>query len=416
MPICGQKSKARFSMRIVDLDTTTEEGWVTGSATVIWERRRLAPQKLAFSTDEAHGAMLWASPDAFLTACLAPAAFHFEKRLMVEGVVCPTLVDGLQSAMETLYGWYRAAPPISLEVETLTSPRQPFPNSAAAVGFSGGVDSLASVRHNRLTQEPASASFFRYGVVLAQGFDAFEIPPDGWYWKELNSIAEDAQLELVPIKTNVRHLEPANHFFGSHLFGAMLASLGHILSRSINVFAIASGHEPGTESIPEGSHPDLDHLYSSGAVQVVHDDAVGTRFAKTALLAEWPVIHDKLKVCFFANRLESGSKNCGVCEKCLRTKLTLLSLGRLEDFDVFVDQRITPELLDEALSKKGLPMFYDDIYRGLLDIGEPDLADVVYNRMIGPKSTPLSLRSRLVRFETRRLKGVAKRSMRRLRR
>lgn len=400
-------------MRIVDLREKTEDGWKTIQANVIWERRRRDPQTIYFSTPERDENLLEPRTDPFLTACAIPAALHYERRIEFEDEVCPVLVEGVEYAMQLLYEWWRVAPPIEIEGPRLSEGRAPADNKVAALGFSGGVDSLASLRSNQLNCQPQDVNRFRYAVTLSSGFDAFEIMPGGWYWEQLERVVDDASVRMVSIRSNMRDLEPTDHLFGSHLLGSFLASVGHALGRTVTSYAISSSTP--IDGPPEGSHPLLDPLMSGTAVSILSELPAMSRYDKTDLISQWPVVRGNLKVCLVANRLPPGQLNCGKCEKCLRTMLTLLALDRLHLFPEFQPQTITTDRVKATgpLSD-AVVIFYADIRDGLARAGYHDLAEVIDEKLSKQAIRP-GLSDRFKSFDHERLGGFLKRSYRRIR-
>lgn len=60
-------------------------------------------------------------------------------------------------------------------------------------------------------------------------------------------------------------------------------------------------------------------------MNIVHDGAQFTRTAKVEFLVDFPAVVNRLKVCW------EGSvqhENCGVCEKCIRTRLNFVAVGK----------------------------------------------------------------------------------------
>src|SRR5690606_29425499 len=89
---------------------------------------------------------------------------------------------------------------------------------------------------------------------------------------------------------------------------------------------IPSTH-PYRDILPWGSSPLTDHLWSTEQVRIVHDGAEATRVEKlTELLVHEPLAMQHLRVCTMN---DGGLENCGRCNKCIRTMLTLELVGRL---------------------------------------------------------------------------------------
>jgi hypothetical protein len=62
-------------------------------------------------------------------------------------------------------------------------------------------------------------------------------------------------------------------------------------------------------------------------------------------LAEWPPALRIMQPCHRVQVLPEGQLNCGHCEKCVRTMLGLLALGKLEESEAFADHDVTPEMI-----------------------------------------------------------------------
>jgi hypothetical protein len=92
-----------------------------------------------------------------------------------------------------------------------------------------------------------------------------------------------------------------------------------------NRFALAGSAESYAALVlPYGSNPATDYLLSGETMRLIHDGAAHTRTAKVAEIAKNRGAMNSLKVCF-----ENGdiSRNCGICEKCVRTRLNVLATG-----------------------------------------------------------------------------------------
>lgn len=399
-------------MRIVDVRREDEGGWASAVATVIWERTKRPAQTLMFSTPESTGSYLTVNPDAFLTAAALPAAYHFERTLTIEGRVCPTLLVGVEEAMALHHSWMKDYEPVRILAEQLDEPRKPSDSGSAAVMLSGGVDALASLRSNRRDFTPDHSSYFKRGIVLSAGFDAFEMYPGSWYWRRLEDIAQSSDLQLIAVSTNSRELEPSNHFFVYRYLAALLSATAHSLGGGVTHVAIASGGNPISEV--QGTHPDLDHLFSSGAVQIEHHMADVDRWEKTRMIADWPAAQKALRVCTYSNRLPEGTPNCGRCEKCLRTILTLVAMGRLRDFDVFGVHEVSAEYLRENLGFVHWELgYYVDLVQKLEENGRADLSVVVKEKAAEAARKKNSLPRRLRRLERSLLGGFLRRAKRR---
>jgi hypothetical protein len=86
---------------------------------------------------------------------------------------------------------------------------------------------------------------------------------------------------------------------------------------------------------PWGSHPLLDPLWSSEALEVIHDGCAVSRVDKVRGLAGCDVALDSLQVCSAQDRV---TYNCCRCEKCLRTMVALEIAGVLSRCRTFPER------------------------------------------------------------------------------
>jgi hypothetical protein len=100
---------------------------------------------------------------------------------------------------------------------------------------------------------------------------------------------------------------------------------------------------------PFGTHPLIDPYYSSSDLRVHHDGIELSRLDKVRLIADWPVALENLRVCNRFLAYEPGKLNCGKCEKCVRTMLELLVLGKLGEAKAFPTDEVTPALVENAV-------------------------------------------------------------------
>src|SRR5262249_5703213 len=90
--------------------------------------------------------------------------------------------------------------------------------------------------------------------------------------------------------------------------------------------------------LPWGSNPATDYLLSGGIMRLIHDGAGFSRTEKIAHIANDRTASRVLKGCWEG---KEAHKNCGVCEKCIRTQANFLAAGvaRPACFDAPLDPR-----------------------------------------------------------------------------
>ena len=205
---------------------------------------------------------------------------------------------------------------------------------SAILSFSGGLDShFTAARHSRayhLADRSTGIGFLStaqsYDItqaVMVHGFDVkYENSKD---FAELRKNSETnlnkLNLPLVTVRTNIRVNETDNW---EHSFAAKVSGVLHQFSNRFKYGVIASGSPYSRPLVSWGSQPSIDHLYSGSLMQIVHDGAGFSRSEKALLISKLPELLLGVKVCW--EGVEQG-KNCGTCQKCIRTRLNFLSVG-----------------------------------------------------------------------------------------
>ncbi|MGQ0612903.1 MAG: hypothetical protein ACT4PV_04065 [Planctomycetaceae bacterium] len=140
----------------------------------------------------------------------------------------------------------------------------------------------------------------------------------------LGALADREGKILWQVATNLRET-PLARLPWEVGFGGALAGAAHLLSPAFSRALLAASFYPGF-SPPWGSHPDLDPLWSTEAMEFRHDGFEHHRADKIRALAAHPEMLPGLRVCW---RSKDGTANCSRCEKCLRTMAKLLTCGAL---------------------------------------------------------------------------------------
>jgi hypothetical protein len=237
----------------------------------------------------------------------------------------PATESLLRHLAEFQLAWSRWLPevytPVAVTADTVvTMPRVQEDRTLAA--FSGGVDASFTLLTNTV-QALGSPSQGLDTVMMVQGFDvALDNYAD---LRELvartEPIRQLAGVRLLPIRTNSKELRLQKW---EDSCGAELAACLHMCAGGFTRALIASSEPYDALVLPWGTNPLTDHLLSGGHLAIVHHGAAFSRTEKIAYLAGFPTALASLKVCW---RGERKGRNCGVCEKCIRTQLNLLAVG-----------------------------------------------------------------------------------------
>jgi len=371
-------------MRITDLHKASRDGLTGIYATVLWEDTARPPQQIFIQTTDAFGRELEAAPDAFAVGCLVPAMRFGEARMAIDGGVCPGLLEGLHTAM-TLFSHWSAGALRPLVIETNAHRQAPLPQDrSAGLCLSGGIDSLAALRLNRL-HFSADHPWYVRDCLMVHGFDIGGVVERGAKYhvfdramEAMRPVAEDAGAALIPLYTNIRHLCDERDLWLNSFFGAVLAAAGHAMAGRIHMLFIASSYDiPHLH--PCGSHPLVDPEYSSQRLQVRHRDVALTRLEKHRIVAAWPAAFHSFRVCL-AN--VPDLLNCGKCEKCVRTMTELAAIGELHRTSAFSEDDVTPAHFDGfEITIRGRDNFYRDLIEPLKKQGRDDLVNTIRRKL-----------------------------------
>ena len=369
-------------MKLEGLHSSDVDGRKRISATIKWEDNDREAQEIFFETDEEFGPDLACNPHIFLVSSLIPAMRAGEKRIQLAQNICPELRVGLETAMKWTRQWHYDPERPLVRIETkakkaaICDKRRP----RTAFFFSGGVDSLATLRANHLNIPTGHPGFIQDGILI-YGLEVSELDPFSHVRHSLAEIAADTGITLIPIYTNVRSLDEDWHFWEQQWEGAVFAAIAHGLVNRIGTASIASTYDIAN-MMPLGSHPLIDPLYSSCNLRILHDGITRSRYDRTNLIAKWDVGRNNLRVCNQSEFYTADTLNCGKCEKCIRTMLAFLAIGVLDKMTAFPVREISPETVAEIrwISANARP-FYREMIQPLYACGRGDLAAAIEKKL-----------------------------------
>lgn len=280
-------------------------------------------KQLYFSLEKENADLLVEDATPFVASVLVPCMMTGEN-IKVYGKMSKKLNDSLPEIMELLTYWNPNLKKIEIECEGYETDR--WKGASNASFFSGGVDSFYTLLKKRMPEDAISHAIF------VQGLD-IEPENDELFDTALNNIDQvikTVKKQVITVRTNIREFtDPIVEW--DWAYGAALASIALCLRKRFKNILIA-GAKSWDQLLPNGSHPDLDKLWSTECLSIEQDGNEFTRLEKVKYIADHPGVLKHIRVCC---RNYKGIYNCCECEKCLRTMIALFIAGKLDESDAF---------------------------------------------------------------------------------
>ncbi len=289
-------------------------------------------QPLWFSVSPDDEELLAAGADHVAVALLLPAMRH-ARDLRIGGVVTDSLLHrlnhDLQSLVRTVHPSYQSIVVTADE----TAPAGDAP-SGVATGFSGGVDSFATL--TEYAAAPGVPPALRVTHLLNNNVGAHGNGGRALWRKRfdaLRPVAEELGLPFIPVDSNIEHHYPQMGFMQTVTFRN--AAVVHLLGGGIGRSYHASEGTYRNVRMPP-THGDIGlagamtfPLLSTPALTVESTSSGLSRVERTLALVGGPYAR-YLDVCIDAD--PDRTTNCSQCWKCMRTMLTLEIAGSLDEF------------------------------------------------------------------------------------
>jgi hypothetical protein len=161
----------------------------------------------------------------------------------------------------------------------------------------------------------------------------------------VEKIAQEENIEVIAVETNVRRItEPV--LIWDFVHGGALGSVALLLRKACKTIYIA-GALRYDQLFPYGTHPELDPLWGTETLTLIHDGNERQRLQKVEYISKNKLVLEHLRVC---NQNLKDRYNCGKCSKCLKTMMELNCFISLKDTKTF------PSSLDLNLVRK---IYYD---------------------------------------------------------
>lgn len=257
---------------------------------------------------------------------LVAKAMNFTQDLHLEGPVSWQLLANLEEYIDAWTMWrpdiFRK---VAITAEEVVDDRGDGRGSLAGravSAFSGGVDGTYSAYAHqfgllgRRSLDVAAAVLVHGFDIPLDDLDGFAVAVEG-----ARAMTDELGIPLVVVRTNWQAV--ANPEW-QMTFSAAVAAVLHLFTDRASVALQAADNTYRQVTIPWGSNPITGPFLSSSRMRLVHPGAGATRTEKVRAIGAMTSVRDHIRVCWEGDRL---GRNCGQCEKCIRTKANFLAAG-----------------------------------------------------------------------------------------
>lgn len=221
--------------------------------------------------------------------------------------------------------------------------------------FSGGVDALFNCSYfdHVYKKNPIT------DLILVRGMDIGLDEDDLWRETHLR-LKQTADLlgkNFITVETNLRAFQRNRVIYTHTGFGPMLGGIANLFCSDVNLALIGS-YGLFSELAPHASGPLVDRLWTSSRQNVTHFTPRFSRLEKVRFIAaQTPEILENLRVCWKNPEL---TYNCGVCEKCLRSRMEIRIVGASDLVKSFPGSRIDQDirLLGDQIPENDVYTYY----------------------------------------------------------
>ncbi len=286
---------------------------------------------------------------------LLPLALTLRSSLRIDAPVDPTLYENIQSAMNLLAQWFPSVEPVKITAPLAVNPRLP---TQTATLFTLGVDSFYTL--------------FTEDERIDDLITIRHIPTEyqGHMQDAVVDVGHQLHKKIIFLETNIRQTN-WRLVNWTHLgFVPFFTGCAMVLeNRYQQLFIPSLGFR---EAIQHIDHPEFNRLLSTSQTAIGQHGTGMSRSAKLEVCAANPLFRQYLKVCW---QVPAG--NCGICEKCYRTKIGLELLGLRETMAIFEDERFSIE----GIKARQIKVINSEYYRDLLSVAyakeRHDLAEAI---------------------------------------
>lgn len=274
--------------------------------------------------------------DSFVVAVLA-LAMTSGQDINVQGTLSSKLYYNLTHYLIPILSIYFKCDRISINASNLIKFSENV-KIGSITGFSGGIDSFCNYYDHSgdRASEEFKISHFLYNNVGSHGQHSSDEDHDIFVERLtlMKRFAAEEKIQFIPVNSNMDEIVDGN-FQKTHTLRN--ASVALLTQKSISNFYYASGYSFADTKIgPSHDTASMDPvilpLLSTERMSCVPTGGQHSRVNKTHLVSQLPASQKYLDVCVAPKIAPKGYINCAVCWKCMRTEITLMLQGSLENY------------------------------------------------------------------------------------
>lgn len=373
-------------MRIENLRCRRHGGEQSLCATIIWENSNRAPFEMHFTIPDSADIALDCVAEPFLLACCTRAIDRGEERIWCADPVSPGLIDDIHSALSIVLHWGRhifphtRIPSIQIPTREYSQPKA----TANAAFYSGGVDSTHLLLKNYIDHGSETAGRITHAIAV-YGLDMGKRPESNQefvfnhFLQTSKPFLDSLNIKIVPLITNLRHLDERLRFFPELSAGFDLAACSMVFSSQFRTVQLATAGErlSDTVQVPMSLNPIIPLYLQSAFMQIRSPYVEISRFDRLRLIARNKTAVSALRVCFFS---DDQALNCGKCEKCIRTMLALHLLN--SDASAVFPRSLQASDIDQiSIESETVAAFHEEILNQLKSSSSHELLNAEKNLM-----------------------------------
>ncbi len=242
----------------------------------------------------------------------------------------------------------------------------------AGTGMSCGIDSFATYYDHEQDKKSFEIKYFTFLNAGSHGDHGGSKARETFYdrLKTVRELGDKLDKEVIAIDSNLSELLQMN-FQQTHTLRNLSCILN--LQKLFRNYYYSSPQRLDHYDLMSHDTGDFDilntYMLSTESIDFFSSGARLNRVERTALISNFPLTHKHLDVCT-APQFKDGYLNCSVCDKCMRTMLTLDLLGKLHLYEqVFNIEKYKQKksfYIGIIVARKNQDPFSRDVYNLLI--------------------------------------------------